>query len=131
MWSHIALLPHAQVGGADDNQQSLERKLQSLLGAVESHWPSFEPNFGRVSNRLASALGANHGFSAPMDRSHGVMNNSNGFLSEMKATTLRPHEVSTKYRTIVTKNRRKGIHLPKANTEFVPGSSGGGGGGGW
>jgi hypothetical protein len=135
MWSHLMLLPHAQVGGEGDQQQSLERKLQSLLGAVESHWPSFEPNFSRVSNRLAGAMQASHGFSAPMDRAHGVMQarSAGRILSEgQTTTTLRPHDSSTKYKEM-TKSNRKTMDLPKMNTRFVPGSGGGGGGGsgGW
>ena len=129
MWSHVMLLPHAQVGGTDGNQQTLERKLQSLLGAVESHWPSFEPNFSRVSNRLAGVVTASHGVAPPMDGSHGVLNSSTGLLREAPPVATRPHDINTKYISIdrATKGK-KVMNLPKMDQSF---SGGGHKGTGW
>ena len=127
------LLPHAQVGGADGNQQTLERKLQSLLGAVESHWPSFEPNFSRVSNRLAGVVTASHGVAPPMDGSHSVLNSSTEFLREAAPVVTRPHDMNTKYISIdrATKGK-KVMNLPKMDQSYIGGKGGhGSSDGGW
>ena len=148
MWSHVILLPHAQIGGTkNDPSQTLEKKLQSLLGAVESHWPSFEPNFSRVSNRLAGAMQAAHGVSAPMDASHGVMKSSTQILSEMPSIATRPQygdsiqgspnrESSNSKTKYIDRNQigmRRSVEIPKMRPSFTSdgarGGTGGGGGG--
>jgi len=152
MWSHLMLLPHAQVGTtsgiANDNSVlSLERKLQSLLGAVESHWPSFEPNFSKVSNRLAYAMQSQHGIQAPLDASHQVLASSSASalnpLNQLNplgasASSLRPHEETTKYIKIDVGTRgRRTVDVPTMRPSFTSGgerggkNTGGGGGGGW
>ena len=81
MWSHTFLLPHARVEDPydPDNKISLERRLQTLLGAVSSHWPSFEPSLNRMANRVGQALSLTHSTSHVRDQ--GLRHGSSGVLS--------------------------------------------------
>jgi hypothetical protein len=70
MWCHTFLLPHARVSDPydPDGKISLERRLQTLLGAVSSHWPSFEPSLNRLANRVGKALSMSHAQSPSRDQ---------------------------------------------------------------
>jgi hypothetical protein len=70
MWCHTFLLPHARISDPydPDGKVSLERRLQTLLGAVSSHWPSFEPSLNRLANRVGKAISMSHGQSPSRDQ---------------------------------------------------------------
>ena len=95
MWSHIMLLPHAQVSGGDhDSNMSLERRLQTLLGAVSSHWPSFEPMLHRVANRIGSTMQQSHAVGVPLDQGQMSLQTSMGLVRDRPPEAYRPHELS-------------------------------------
>ena len=81
MWSHTFLLPHARINDPydPDNKISLERRLQTLLGAVSAHWPSFEPSLNRMANRVGQALSLTHSTSHARDQ--GLRHGSSGVLA--------------------------------------------------
>ena len=89
------LLPHAQVSGGDhDSNMSLERRLQTLLGAVSSHWPSFEPMLHRVANRIGSTMQQSHAVGVPLDQGQMSLQTSMGLVRDRPPEAYRPHELS-------------------------------------
>ena len=57
----------------------MERRLQTLLGAVSAHWPSFEPSLNRMANRVGQALSLTHSTSHARDQ--GLRHGSSGVLT--------------------------------------------------
>ena len=143
------LLPHAQVGTHDGNTNiSLERRLQTLLGAVSSHWPSFEPMLHRVANRIGNAVQQSHAVGVPLDQGQMALKTSSGFLSEKPPVAHRPHdhELNAKSHSLPETLRykkfnpsekgRRHVKIPAMSASFVPSNQVGaelgmGSGSGW
>ena len=140
MWSHIMLLPHAQIGGGDGNSNmSLERRLQTLLGAVSSHWPSFEPLLHRVANRIGNTMQQSHAVGIPLDQGQMSLNTSAGLVRERAPEAYRPHEMpgaagsgetsslpeTLRYKRFDPSEKgRRRKEIPSLQAQFVSGNSG-------
>ena len=140
MWSHIMLLPHAQIGSGDGNSHvSLERRLQTLLGAVSSHWPSFEPMLHRVANRIGNTMQQSHALGVPLDQGQMTLKTSLGLVRERPPEAYRPHELpgatgsgetsslpeTLRYKRFdPSENGRRRKEIPSLENRFVPGNTG-------
>ena len=129
------LLPHAQVGTNDGNMNiSLERRLQTLLGAVSSHWPSFEPMLHRVANRIGNAVQQSHAVGIPLDQGQMTLKTSSGLLREKPPVAHRPHDhalnaksdslpETLRYKKFNPSEKgRRHVNIPAMSASFVPGS---------
>ena len=133
------LLPHAQIGSGDG--MSLERRLQTLLGAVSSHWPTFEPMLHRVANRIGSAMQQSHAIGIPLDQGQMSLTTSTGLIRERPPEAYRPHggfgstgdgqgAVSTLPETLRYKKfdpsekGRRHLEIPAISAAFVSGNGG-------